>query len=135
MNFVANDLRKTNAPSHIIEQLLKQAEAGGTDAIIESIRAIGELDLLKEKAKNFYLFAIDADIKTRYERIVKRGSSTDNVSFEKFVENENKEMDAKEAWNMNIRTCMSRADFLFSNNLTREDLHKQIDEVLGKIKP
>ena len=133
INLVANDLRKTHFPGYIISELLNEAKANGTNAVIESIRAIGELDVLKNQADHFYLFAADADIKLRYDRIIKRGSSTDHITYQKFVEDENKEMDTKEAWNMNIKACMAAADFVFENNASVEALHAAVDVVLANI--
>ncbi len=132
---IANELRKNHFPGYTIGELLKEAQAHGQDAVIESIRAFGEVDLLKEQAPGFILLAVDADLKVRYDRIVKRGSSTDNVTFEKFVADENKEMDAKEPWQTNIKGCMKQADFLLSNNGSVEELHQKIDDMLAKIRP
>ena len=71
MVIVANDLRAKFSPSYIVEQLYDQAKTSGKNTIIESIRAVGEAEVLKSKG-NFYLFAIDADSKIRYERAVLR---------------------------------------------------------------
>lgn len=133
MVLVANELRKTYFPGYAIGELLKEAQQHGGDAVIESIRTAGEIDLLKEKATNVCLLAVDADIKTRYDRVVKRNSSTDNVSFEKFMADEKREFESKDAWSQNLKVCMERADYVLSNDGTFEDLYKQIDEVLVKI--
>jgi dephospho-CoA kinase len=133
INAVGNDLRKQHGPDYIIRELLKEAQGKKQNAVIESIRAFGEIDCLRKNAENFYLFAVDADLKTRYERIIDRGSSTDHVSFEKFVEDETKEFDAKEVWNMNLKGCIAQADFVFENNGSFDELQEKIDEVLKKI--
>ena len=49
MTIVANDLRATHAPKFIIESLYAEAAANGTNAVIESIRAEGEIVALREK--------------------------------------------------------------------------------------
>jgi dephospho-CoA kinase len=134
MHSVANDLRKTNFSGFIISELLNAAKQNGKDAVIESVRSIGELELLRKEAENFYLFAVNADPKLRYERIAKRGKSTDHVSFEKFIEDERKELVSVEIWNMNINQCMAHADFMFENNGTLEELYAKVDEVLEKIR-
>jgi len=41
------------------------------------------VDALKRLGR-FFLLAVDAPLETRYERIVRRSSSTDAVSLEKF---------------------------------------------------
>lgn len=130
---VGNDLRKTHFPGYIISELLAHAKLGGGDAVIESIRSDGELNLLRKHAENFYLFSVDADPEIRYERITQRGSSTDHVDYEKFLEDEQKEFESAEAWGMNIKSCMEKADFKFENNGSIEELLLEVDEVLKKI--
>jgi dephospho-CoA kinase len=135
IRLVANELRKTHSPSYIIGELLNEAKNHNEPAIVESIRALGEVDFLRAEAGNFFLISIDADLKHRYERIVKRGSSTDHLSFETFVVEENRELNAKEPWDMNIRGCMAQADCKLFNNGDVNALHIKIDEILAQIKP
>jgi len=78
---VANDLRAQHGPAYIVEQLYNRACESGKDCVIESLRTPGEVELLKHKG-NFILFAVDADPKLRYERIVIRNSETDQISYE-----------------------------------------------------
>ncbi|MCK4907873.1 MAG: AAA family ATPase [Spirochaetes bacterium] len=133
MTDLANTLRAENTPSYIIEQLYKQAEAAGGDSIIESIRAVGEVAALKEKP-DFYLFAIDCDIKQRYNRIQKRMSSTDNVTFEVFEESELREMSSEDPNKQNLSKCISMSDYVFQNDGSIETLHNKIEKVLSSIK-
>lgn len=130
---VANDLRAKRGPSFIIEELYKEAERAGGNTIIESIRTLGEVEFLKNK-KDFYLLAIDADIKTRYQRIADRGSETDNISFEKFLLDEKREIDSQDPTKGNIAGCMKLADFKIQNDGTLEELERKIEEFLEKIK-
>lgn len=129
---VANDLRTIHHPGYVIEQLYEEAKNGDKNAIIESVRALGEVDLLKNKG-NFYLFAIDADPKIRYERISARKSALDKVSFDKFLSDEQREMENTDPTKGNIKACIERADFIFTNNTTITDLEKSVDEVMTKI--
>lgn len=129
---VANDLRSLHSPSYIIEQLYRKAEEADTDCIIESIRTTGEIDALR-KIGHFYLFAVTADLPTRYERILLRGSETDNVSFEEFVEQNKKEEASTDPHNPNISACVAKADFVIENNGDVEALYTQIEEVFKKI--
>ena len=132
MTIVGNDLRKQHSPSYITDELYKQAQETGKNCIIESVRTPLEVSELR-KNSNFYLFAIDADAKVRYERIVVRGSSTDNVSFETFIANEQREMTSDDPNKQNLKACIEQADYLFSNDGNFEDLHQKIEEVLDKI--
>jgi dephospho-CoA kinase len=131
---VANDLRATYNPSYIIESLYREAEKKGKNAVIESVRALGELDFLR-KQKSFYLFAIDADPKIRYERIQGRKSELDKVSYEKFLSDEEREMRQGDPTKGNIAGCMERADFWIINDGSIEELQKKVDLILLKILP
>ena len=132
MTLVGNDLRAQHTPSWIVEQLYEQAQASGCNCIIESVRTTGEVDALRGKP-NFYLFAVDADPKVRYERAVLRGSETDHVSYETFLANEQREMDNPDPNKQNLRGCIERADFRFDNNGSIELLHQQVEQVLSQI--
>jgi dephospho-CoA kinase len=129
MVIVANDLRKKHEPSYIIEQLFASASKSGMNSIIESIRNTGEADFLKQNS-NFFLFAIDADPEIRYQRIIKRQSETDMISFEEFLENERREMTSTDRNSQNISNCIEMADFRLNNNGTTEELLEQIDKII-----
>jgi dephospho-CoA kinase len=132
MVVVANDLREKNNPAYIIEQLFEQAKTSGNNCVIESLRTVGEVESLKSKG-NFFLFAVDANPEIRYERIKLRMSETDNISFDTFVENEQREMDSDDPNKQNLSACMKIADFIFINNGTVEELYQKIQRVLNEI--
>lgn len=131
MVVVANELRAKNKPSFIAEELYKEALQHGGNCIIESIRTVGEITELKSKG-NFTLFSVDAQRTIRYERIVKRGSETDLVSYEIFAENEEREMRADDPNKQNLGACMALADYHFTNNGTFDELYRQVDDTLNK---
>ncbi len=129
----ANDLRAKYGSAYVIEELYKEAARVSGNAVIESVRTIGEVEFLKSK-KDFCLIAIDADPKLRYERVISRKSETDKVSFEKFLEDENREMRSDDPNKQNLSACIALADFKVQNNGTFEELEKKIDEVILRIK-
>ena len=126
---VGNDLRARHTPSYITDQLFERANADGSNAVIESIRTPGEIYSLREKGK-FFLFAVDADQKTRYERITLRKSETDAVSFETFKMNEAREMNATDPNKQNLAACIKEADFLFRNDGSIPELQQQVENAL-----
>ncbi|MFO7711554.1 MAG: AAA family ATPase [Candidatus Woesearchaeota archaeon] len=126
---VANDLRQKHSPSYIVEQLYEQAK--GQDAVIESIRTPGEVKALKDYG-DFMLLAIDADIKTRYDRIIARKSETDQISFEKFKEDEEREMNSDEEHKQNITRCIEMADHRIDNNGTIEEFYEKVKALIEK---
>lgn len=128
----ANKLREQNSPSFIAEELYREALESGKNCIIESIRTVGEVTALRDK-NDFTLFAIDADQRLRYERIVERASETDKISFETFAANEAREMSNEDPNKQNLSACMALADFRFTNNGTFEKLYEEIDAVLQKL--
>lgn len=132
MTLVGNDLRKNNSPSYITDQLYAEAKKLGQNCIIESVRTPGEVAQLR-KNEDFFLFAIDADQRVRYERITQRGSSTDNVSFETFASNEQREMTSTDPNKQNLKACIEQADFVFNNNGTIDELNAEVEKVLQKI--
>lgn len=133
MRELANELREKHGPGYIVEELYKGARKEGKDAVISSIRAVGEIKALRDK-EDFYLFAVDAEPRTRYERVHKRGSTTDGVSYEEFIEQERKEMGNDDPGKQNLSRCIEAADYVFDNNGSIEELKKMVMEVLDEIK-
>ena len=129
---VANDLRKNNSPSYIVDQLFEEALSKGTNAVIESIRTPGEVKSLRNKG-NFYLFAVDAVPEIRYERIKLRKSETDHINFHTFLENESREMTSTDPNKQNLHKCIEMADYRFNNNSTIEALQRQVDKTIIEI--
>lgn len=132
MVMVGNELRSKFGPSYIVEELYKEASKLKTDSIIESIRAVGEVEALKKK-ENFYLFSVNADPKIRYERIQNRASETDKINFDKFMEQEKAETTSDDPAKQNLLKCMLMADYKFDNNGTFEELYDQVEKTIKQI--
>ena len=133
MVIVAIDLRKNNSPSYIVDCLYEMAKTAGKDSIIESIRTPGEIYSLRKKG-SFCLIAIDADPKVRYERIIRRQSETDHISYRTFLDDEHREMESLDPNAQNIGKCIELADFKLWNNGTIKQLNTQVEAILLKIK-
>lgn len=127
----ANTLRQEHGPEYVFNELWKRARNSSAPAVIESIRAIGEAEALKKQGG--ILISIDADKKTRYERISGRKSALDKVSFEEFKEQEAREMYSSDLHKQNIGQVMEMADFKIQNNGTLEELFTEIDRTLTRI--
>jgi dephospho-CoA kinase len=133
MVLVANDLRKNYGPSYVAEELFKMAQNSDKNCVLESLRTFGEIESLKKKGK-FFLFAVNAERRTRYNRIQKRNNAqSDNVSFQKFIEQEETEMRSNDPNKQNLSKCIQMADYIFDNNGSLEDLYKQVDDLIQKI--
>ncbi len=96
---------------------------------IDGVRRPVDIKYLKE-IPGFKLVYIATDIKNRYKRIVKRGENPDDATktLEQFKKDQEGEADAQ------IRNMKDHADFVIDNNGTFEELYKQIDEIINKIK-
>jgi len=130
---VANELRQKHHPGYIVEELYKLAVKNKKNAVIESIRTPGEIDLLQDK-ENFYLLAVDATAELRYNRIKLRQSETDHITFDTFIENEKREMFNEDPNKQNLSICIKRADFIIKNDGTIDELYIQLESIFQLIK-
>src|SRR3989338_10714522 len=130
---VANDLRKQFGPHFIAESLYGRARADGVDAVIESLRAPAEVEYLRKKGF-FELWAIDALPRRRYVWVSKRGSALDNISYEKFLADEDREMHSNDPTKQNLSACIALANVVFRNDSTKEGLWQKVDKELDRIR-
>ena len=128
MKLVADDLRAQHESSYIIEQLFAEASAVGGNAVIESVRTLGEASFLRERGVP--LLAVDADRALRYGRIAARGLSTDDVSFEKFCMQEGAELASDDPNRQNILGVMAAADYCIMNDSSLAVLHERVEAFL-----
>lgn len=127
---LANSWREKFGPDYVVRELITRAKENSL-AIVESLRTPAEVDFLK--VHEGILFAVDAPVELRYERIMQRNSSTDGISYEKFLEDEKREANQPDPNKQNISACMQLADYLFDNNGEKEELFTQVDAVMKKL--
>lgn len=126
---VANDLRREYGNEFIVRRSYENAERDGVkNAVIESLRALAEVEYLKSKGG--MLIAVDANQHLRYERIQARKSPSDQVSFEKFCEQEALEMNDPDPNGMQKAAVIASADYTILNNNTLTEVKKQVDDIL-----
>jgi dephospho-CoA kinase len=131
MFILANSLRAQFGSSYLTDQLYLRAVGTGKNCVIESIRTPGEIVSLRSKG-NFILLAVDADPELRYQRIMSRHSETDQITFETFLGNEKREMDADDPNMQNLRRCITDADILLENNGSKEELTGKVEKLLSE---
>lgn len=130
MVLIANKLRAKNGSDYFARVAVEKAKQSGGDAVIESIRSVGEAQTIK--AQGGMLWAVDADIKKRYERITRRLSETDRVSFDKFVADEQREWDNADPSKQNLKAVIAMADVVLTNDVSPEELFAQVEGALQK---
>jgi dephospho-CoA kinase len=127
---VANDMRAKHGPAYIVESLYERAKESGGDAAIESLRATAEVRRLKELGA--FVLGVDADSKLRYERAVGRGSETDKVTYEQWLDQERRESNPTDPTKQDIFGALKESDAVVYNNGTLDELYAQVEAVLVK---
>lgn len=106
----------------------KKIEKNGSNLIaINGIRFEEDADFVKSLPNGYVLYTT-LDSHLRWERIYNRGEKADDaVSYEKFLEME------KAPTEVQIPNIGKKADFRIENNGTKEDLFRQVDEIVEKL--
>jgi len=94
--------------------------------VVDGIRRFADIKYLKH-LPGFKLVYITADIKTRYERMTKRGENDDeeNKTFEQF------QLDNQAEPESEIPRVGETADATINNNGSQEELYEQIDKIIN----
>lgn len=127
-----NELRRKYGADSIVRSLFKRAGASGKNAVIESIRNPKEAEFIKSRPDGF-LIAVDADPEKRFNRTKKVGGIKDNVTFDEFRLQEEREMHSADPNAQDLRKCIEMADFKIQNDETLEELHQRVEGVLKEI--
>lgn len=93
--------------------------------IIDGVRRPADITYLK-KLPGFKLVYVTAGLKTRYERLIKRGENKDdnNKTFEQFMN------DHKAETELAIPELGKEANIKIDNNGGLEELYRQIDAII-----
>lgn len=123
-------LRKGFGEDIFSKIILAEAEKSVEDlVVVDGVRRLPDM-LHLETEKGFHFIYVEASSEIRYERLIQRRQNTDDatktqVQFEK---------DALLETETQIRDLKERAEFIINNDGTLEELQKQIDEVLAKVR-
>ncbi len=125
---VGNELREKHGPGVLAERILKYL---GTDRnyVVDSIRNPQEVDVLRRR-NDFTLLAVEADQKTRFERSRARGREDAAQTFQRFVEEEARELDSSNPANQQLHATRLKADVVVNNDGTLDELHRSLDQLL-----
>lgn len=132
MVVVANELRERYGPSYVVGKLYEQGKEAGGNIIIESIRNVGEVESLKGK-EDFFLLGVNASSQLRYSRLIDRGGIIDNISYEQFVSEEEREMNNPDPHKQNISRCFEMSDYVIDNEGDLDGLKNRVESVLNEI--
>ena len=133
MSPLADELMKKHEGGVLFLAHERAEKSGIKDYILESIHRVSEADYVRSIGG--VIIGVDADIRKRYERTVKRKEGEkDNVTFEEFLEHAKREDEGEKGTGPNIRAVLKTANAVLMNNGTLDELHAQIDEILKQIK-
>lgn len=133
MRSVANELRVQHGVTYIVDMLYERVRTTREEegAIIESLRALGEVQRIKKLGG--VVIGVDADIDIRYKRVHARGSMKDSVTYEEFIAQEYSEMNENDPYKQNLNAALKEANFVLRNDGTIETLQVKIKDVLARI--
>jgi len=127
---VREDLRKKFGRLHYASQIIKKIEAlpPDTNILVESLYDWKEYLLFKEKfGEEFITIAVYTSPKTRYERLAKRPERP-------LIPEVAQSRDYAQIENIFQAGPIAMANYTANNEGTFEELYKQIDEIINKIK-
>ncbi len=122
-------LRATFGEDALSHAITRDALAAQTDLVVmDGIRRVGDIVNELEPLPQFRLAAVDADPRTRYERITSRGEKTDEkgMSWEAFLAQDQRSTE------VSILETMARATLRISNNGTPKELEKELDVLMNQ---
>lgn len=100
-------------------------------AIVSGLRAGLEIDMLRSSfGPAFKLLAIDAPLETRYARAKKRNRPGDDISFEVFKAQEERER-ASATGAQEVDKVISMADVVIDNSGSIENMYTQLASLLS----
>lgn len=96
--------------------------------IIDGVRRMADIEYLKD-LPNFYLIKVEADERTRYERMKARNENAGDLdkTFEQFLLDQNNEAEK------GIPEVMDFAKIAINNNTNLEGLYSETDKVINQI--
>lgn len=105
----------------------------GEDVVIESLYSWQEyLKIKQEFGNNFYVIAVSAPPRIRYDRVVGRVESKNNVA-RRFTQQEIESRDKAQIEHLATAGPIAMADFTIINDGTMEELHRKIDSIIQQI--
>ena len=129
----ANEMRKTYGAGYAGKLAVKAINEQEPDyALVDALRNPAEVETLKKfYGDNFTLIAIDAPIKTRYERTQMRNrNKEDQLTFEEFKASEELELKTLDPNGQRIYDVMKMATEKIENAASEKELEKKLKELI-----
>jgi|SRR3989344_1303094 len=125
----ANMLAVQLGPDFLIKQLLAETEKKQSDSVFESVRRTAEIQAIWGAGGK--IIAVLASREVRFRRLKARGGKFDDITFDQFVDQENKELDSTDPNRQSIVRCVAMANFRVENEGAIENLYDQINTIMS----
>lgn len=125
---LGNELRHARGPGALAEMVLDSLVP---PALVDSIRNPHEVAVLR-RLPGFRLISVDASLRVRFERSLRRRRAGDPETLEEFVAREEQENSSDPAAQQ-LRATAALADAVVLNDGTLEDLHARVDALLESL--
>lgn len=125
-----NRLRSEFGPAELAHRIGRRL-APDQNYVVDSIRNPYEVGALREWGR-FRLLHLDAPVRVRFERAVRRGGSRSPASYEEFVDQEEREIESPEPKAQQLRATWSEADERIENSGTLEDFEASVTSVVRR---
>ncbi len=120
------ELRRRGGAGILAEMLLEALD--GEDAVIDSIRTPGEVEVLRNRS-DFILIEIKAGVDSRWSRSQSRGRTGDPTKKETFLAQEKSEEVAQDDAGQALNATAEMADLVILNNGGLDELYSDLDEL------
>lgn len=127
----ADEQREKFGAGAIMKVMLEMAEKDKTkNYLFDSLRNPREADFLREICKDFVLIGVDAPKGIRFERIVKRAKASDPISWEGFLDMDERDLDdVTNPLGQHTAALLKMADFIIINDKDLESARKEIEHI------
>lgn len=127
---VGNELRLKHGPAVLAERILAKLE-DDRNYVIDSIRNPAEVEAFRKSGK-FKLLRVAAASSVRFRRSVDRAREGDPITFERFLELEEREA-AGDPHAQNMIQVEQLADEVVQNDGSLAELYPRIDEIVSRL--
>ncbi|MCS7119313.1 MAG: AAA family ATPase [Archaeoglobaceae archaeon] len=124
---IADEIRKKEGIDAIAKRCIPKIRSHGPIVLVDGIRGIDEIRLLKKEFKNIFIISIEAPLEVRFQRARQRKRSDDVLRIEELIERDKRE----ESWG--IKKAMEIADLTIENVGDLESFIEKIRAVLKKL--
>ncbi len=130
---LGDEIRRKEGGGALVKRILEKIDLS-KNYIFDGLRNPREVEELR-KTKKFILIAVHSDRIIRWGRLEQRKNEKDPKTWEDFVKDDLRDSGrAQPEYGQQVDKCMQLADFHVINNSNLENLKKQVEDILNRIK-